>query len=236
MLCLCLGLCLAGSQQDLFDASKSGDLDGVTQALSDGAVVDSVDADGNTALHWASWKGYHAVVKFLLESGAAIDKTDGRPSNTALMKAAYNGKFKAVKALLKAGANIELKNGHGTTSLMNAAAQGHYRVVDALLRNSADVHARDQGGVTAIHKAAWKGHNKIIERLIEAGADVNEKRDDEVTPIMLAMGQHHSTVELLQKHGAELPEMKRVDPSIMNAGKKILEARKGGTSGNRLEL
>ncbi len=174
----------------------------------------------------------------LLNHGAAVDKTDGRPSNTGLHKAAYNGKLKAVKVLLEAGANIEAKNGHGTTALMNAVAQGHYRIVDKLLRSDADVHARDQGGVTAIHKAAWKGRNKIIERLIEAGADVNEKRDDEVTPIMLAMGKHFSTVDLLQAHGAEIPEMKQVDPSIMDAGKKILEAKKaktpfGGNGGHR---
>ena len=217
----CLALLSAvASAGDIHDAAKRDDADGIRQALENAAegAVDSKDADGNSALHWAAWLGKPKAAAALLQAGADVDATDGRPQNTALMKAAYNGASrghdKVISLLLKAGASVGAQNGHGTTALMNAASQGNVKAARLLLEEGgADVHAHDQGGVTALHKAAWGGtdsHNSIIEELAERGADVNRPRADGVTPMMLATGKG-ATVALLESLGAEMPTMKKVD-------------------------
>jgi ankyrin repeat protein len=38
--------------------------------LSQGVDCDAVDANGNTALHWASLLGYETIAQMLVESGA----------------------------------------------------------------------------------------------------------------------------------------------------------------------
>ena len=55
-----------------------------------GVNVNATDDDGNTALYWASKKGYTKIVAMLLEKGADVNATDN-DGNTALYWASNNG-------------------------------------------------------------------------------------------------------------------------------------------------
>jgi len=58
-----------GSQTALALAARRADLDMVNAILSAGTDVDSVDADGWSALRSAAWGGHLAVVSALLAAG-----------------------------------------------------------------------------------------------------------------------------------------------------------------------
>lgn|GEM_PF-2622815 len=60
------------STTPLILAARDGKLDIVQKLHSAGAIVDVVDSDGNTALHWAICNRHFSVVEFLLERGAQI--------------------------------------------------------------------------------------------------------------------------------------------------------------------
>ena len=87
------------------------------------------DSTGWVCLHYASDRGYPAIVILLLAAGANVDKQDD-DGWTPLMLAANNGKIEVVKELLKAGANKKLKSKGGRTAYKVASKEE----IKALLR------------------------------------------------------------------------------------------------------
>ena len=61
----------------------------------------------DTALQSASHRGHEAIVRLLLEKGAAINTQDG----TALQAASFGGHEAIVQLLLEKGAIINTQNG-----------------------------------------------------------------------------------------------------------------------------
>ena len=61
---------IGGSQTALALAARRADLEVVNAIISAGTDVDSVDADGWSALRSAAWGGHLAVVSALLAAGA----------------------------------------------------------------------------------------------------------------------------------------------------------------------
>lgn len=57
----------------LIDAAKAYDVVTMLRLLQEGADVNLVDADGNSALHHAAARGYFEAVRFLVKFGAVID-------------------------------------------------------------------------------------------------------------------------------------------------------------------
>ena len=102
------------------------DLAEAARLKADGADVDSADADGWTALHWAAAEGYGQVVKYLVDGGrgaATVDATDDEGC-TPLWSAAYNGEYQVALALLAAGADLAPKgkaSGGAAMTASNAA-------------------------------------------------------------------------------------------------------------------
>jgi ankyrin repeat protein len=84
----------------------------------------------------AAARGYSEVVEVLLDSGAAIDRTDAS-GRTALMHAVQSGRREAVRALLDRGADANIPSDDGETALDIAPRIGDVSVLKALLAASA---------------------------------------------------------------------------------------------------
>ncbi len=177
------------------------DLEGLRLLLTAGADPNQVNCRGETALHWAVWRGRSArVISMLLDSGAAVDarRNDGR---TAYALALLGGETDIAAMLAKRGANTELSpldrfviefatadpnesdrlplaqpdmaGPPGGERLVPDLAISHRTsAVRALLAAGLPVDARGELGGTALHHACWKGYADVVKILLDHGASL----------------------------------------------------------------
>src|SRR3954471_4649333 len=155
------------------DAAMNGNRDAVGALLKDGADVNTTQADGMTALHWAAQKGDVELAKVLLYVSANLKATTRIGGDTPLLIASKNGDAAMIEALTQAGADANATTTNGTTPLMLASAAGKPAAVQALLEHGADVNAKEAvKGETALTFAAAFGRADVIRVLTAKGADV----------------------------------------------------------------
>src|SRR4051812_3258901 len=155
------------------DAAMNGNREAVKTLLKEGADVNTTQADGMTALHWAAQKGDVELAKMLLYASANLKATTRIGGYTPLLIASKNGDAAMIETLTSAGADANAPTTNGTTPLMLAAAAGKVDAVSALLAHGADVNAKESvKGETALTFAAAFGRADVIRALAKAGADV----------------------------------------------------------------
>jgi len=155
------------------EAAMNGNRDAVRALLKDGADVNTTQADGMTALHWAAQKGDVELAKVLLYASANLKATTRIGGYTPLLIASKNGDAAMIETLTQAGADANVATTNGTTPLMLAAAAGKPAAVTALLDHGADVNAKETvKGETALTFAAALGRADVIRVLAAKGADV----------------------------------------------------------------
>lgn len=82
------------------DAAMRDDRDGVRALLKDGADVNTAQADGMTALHWAAQKHDVELARMLLYAGANVRATTRIGGYTPLLLAAKSGDAPMIDGLL----------------------------------------------------------------------------------------------------------------------------------------
>jgi ankyrin repeat protein len=163
---------VAVAQSPVADAAMKGDEAAVRRLLQEGADANAPQADGATALHWASYRGDDGLALLLLEAGANPSAAN-REGATPLWLAATRGDAKMLTALLNGGADANEELPLGRRPLMLAARSGVVDAVRVLLEHGADPNAKEaERGTTALMQAADQGHADVLSVLIEHGADV----------------------------------------------------------------
>jgi ankyrin repeat protein len=177
------------------------ELAGLRLLLAAGADPNEVNPSGETALHWAIWRGRSAaIVEALLAAGASIDarRQDGR---TAHALATISGQTETAELLAARGANTELSatdNFLGTVATANPeylariiASSPHLTLPDecrhllpefasshrtnavrGLLTAGVPVDSPGELGGTALHWACWRGYPDVVTLLLEHGASL----------------------------------------------------------------
>jgi ankyrin repeat protein len=193
-----------GAKQNIYSAARTGAIRQVEsillQVTDKKKLINTRDEDGALPLHLAASHGQEKMVKFLLHTGADVNKFDrsGYSKKTALHWAALKNYPAIVQLLLDAGANIEAKTNNGKTALMFAAGKGYKGIVQLLLERGADVHARThrKQTTTALTFAAAHGHEDIVRHLLERKADVDSR-----ALTLAARNGHKGIMQLLLAHG-----------------------------------
>lgn len=129
---------VAQSPQDrLWDASMSGDVAAIRQAVADGAALDKVDfrtsRNGRLALNWAAWYNHVPAIEALISLGAPLE-AENITGYSALHHAAESGSLEAAVALLAAGADPSHANGEGRTPGWTARNRGNPEVGELIER------------------------------------------------------------------------------------------------------
>ena len=191
------------------------DSNGVQLLLDAGADPNGANERGDTALHWAVWRGRSAeIITSLLDRGAEVNakREDGR---TPYALAILSGQ-KEIAALLKSrGANTHLSaldqfietstnSGQPLTARSNFSALPEYAqliphlaavhntaAVRALLAAGLPINARGEHGGTALHWACWKGYADLVKLLIDHNASLDIKDHSYNAPP--AGWMHHGT-------------------------------------------
>src|SRR6476659_4225646 len=103
------------------EAAMSGNRDAVRALLKDGADVNTAQADGMTALHWAAQKGDVELARLLLYASANVRATTRIGGYTPLQIARRNGDAAMLRTLVESGSDPNSATTNGTTALMLAA-------------------------------------------------------------------------------------------------------------------
>jgi ankyrin repeat protein len=165
-----------GRDLPLVDAARNADADAVRALLQKGASVNTADADGTTALHWASHRDDVDSADLLIRAGAAVNAANDLGA-TPLWAASLNGSAAMVRRLLLAGANPNAALLLGETPLMVASRSGNPDVVAQLIAKGALVTARAARGQTALMWAVAQRHADVVKVLLAHGADVHARSD-----------------------------------------------------------
>ena len=184
---LSVGVVVFAARPALVDAARHGDRDALRALVQKKVDVNGADADGTTALHWASHRDDLDSAGLLIRAGANVNAATDLGA-TPLWIASQNRSGALVKVLLQAGANPNLALLLGETPLMVASRSGSAEVAGQLLAKGADVNARAARGQTALMWAAAQQHPEVVQVLLANGADVH--RRSEVWSQMVAVPPH----------------------------------------------
>ena len=180
---------------DLPAAAAAGAVQAVERMLELGMAVDSLDAQGASALLHACGAGHREVALRLLDAGADAS-LGARNGMTALGAAVAARREPLVSLLLERGAAVDQRLPGDTTALMVAAAMGYPELVERLLDAGADVQAVDARGRSALHAAAQFGFEsqdslrarRLFDVLLKRSADANRADLEGKTPLLMLLG------------------------------------------------
>ena len=192
---------LATGPLPLIDAVKNVDREAVRSLLKQGANVNAPQADGTTALHWASYRDDLESADLLIRSGANVNARNDLGA-TPLWAACQNGSESMVGRLLTAGANPNAALLLGETPVMVAARSGSPAVVELLAAQGADVNARAARGQTALMWAVAQKHPEVVKVLLANGADIHA-RSDSWTEVMAVPPHGYLEYNRAIPHGSD---------------------------------
>lgn len=103
-----------------------------TFLLGSGAQGHLTDINGDTALHWAAYKGHAELIRLLIHSGMDLEKPDYFGS-TPLHLACLSGNISCVRILCeKSKIGLEPRDKNGKTPLQLARSHRHWEIVRVL--------------------------------------------------------------------------------------------------------
>jgi ankyrin repeat protein len=163
--------------------------------------IDDVDADGRTALSWASARGDMEAVRTLLRF-KADPNTPSYWGQSSLHWAAQNkggNAMSILKALIEGGANVNALDYWNRTALTYVS--GNHPSIESiklLVEQGTALDVRDRRLRTALGYAARIGNFKHVQYLLAQGADPNIADEFNVLPMLEAVRNNfHDILRIL---------------------------------------
>lgn len=198
----------------LVQVAKAGNLSMTKTLLDKGVYVNSVDAQSNTALHYAAASGNKPLLLLLITRGAHIDLLNMK-NEAPINLASATGQVDAFKLLLNQRANLLTRDIDGNTLLHKTRS---YEIAHVLINRGVQVNDRNSSGRTALHCVAdpfsenispssdeIKETPNIATLLIESGAAINARDTCGLTALHLAaMNNQTLTTTVLVENKADI--------------------------------
>jgi len=192
-------------------------------------LVNDINYDNRTAMHFAALGGHLDILKFLLANGGVAHFPD-KNDTTPLLLAVVNGDLEAVQLLAANGASLVHADRQGKTPIYLAAANGYLSIVQWLLKQNQDnylmpetfrefidVNKSDKDGVTPLYVAVGHGHLEVVKLLAERGASVVQAEKHGWTPLFVAAAKGYLLImEWLAKTGASIEQVHTNGDTLMH--------------------
>lgn len=136
-----------------------------------GNSVDKLTHDGRLYIHWAANKGNIELIKYLIDKGSDINRTDDKGA-TALAFAASNGQGNPAvyEVFFNAGVNPNQKYNNGANMLLLAVANdSDLKLTNYLVSKGLSINSTDDLGRTAFDYAARNGNVALLTKLVDKG-------------------------------------------------------------------
>lgn len=156
-------------------------------------AVFATDAQGRTALDWATIRAQQDDMELLIAFGSSPNSMDvfGR---TTILHAVDSRDTGALRIILEAGADPEPQIPEGLfrgNPLTSANLNGLPEMVNLLIKFGAKIDAANPEGLTALHSAAVSQNPECASILLAHGADTEHTSSNGCTPLMTAI-MHNS--------------------------------------------
>lgn len=126
-------------------------------------IVNCLDDQGFSCIHWAAKKGDIELLQLLHEHGAPLNlATSSDAQMLPIHWAASDGVIRSIRFLLDRKQDINAQDANGCTAAVIAAQHNHTSCVIFLCKNGCDMGIVDNNGDTALHWAAYKGHTEMV--------------------------------------------------------------------------
>lgn len=133
-------------------------------------LVNLIDTNGNTAMHYAVSHGNYDVVSILLDSKVCNVNQKNNAGYTCVMLVSLAtlimSEHRNVVHRLFVLSDVNLKAKNCQTALMLAVSHGNVEMVQMLLEAGAEINIQDEDGSTALMCAAEHGHIDIVKILL----------------------------------------------------------------------
>jgi ankyrin repeat protein len=203
----------------------------------DAAAINIANEHGNTALHFAAWRGYEDIIRTLLERGATGICTKNKSGETSLTLSAGHSHF-AISLLLISrvsnGAELNHSNVHGSTPLHFVAERGNYEVAKALIQHGARPSLELQeknGGETPLTFAVGQSRLDIAQLFIEncSRAAIRQQNKHGNNALHFATWKNHAKLipALLEQGGVDqigIPNENKENPLTLAVYHRALES------------
>ncbi len=136
-----------------------------------GAIVDQVNVNNWTALHFAVLNEHHEVVQLFMEKGNANVNAKDKNGDTCLHFASGLGYRRMLYELIEYGADVNEVNDNGESPLHLALTYGRLSIAEMLINNGTDIDQVTNYGMRPIDIAAKKGYTEVMEMLVKKQAE-----------------------------------------------------------------
>ncbi|KAF2074666.1 hypothetical protein CYY_004016 [Polysphondylium violaceum] len=136
-------------------------------------LLSAGDECGNTALHWAAYKKYYEIAKYLLSAGADPNIPNTDELQTPFHWACIGGNAYLVKYMLNNGGDPHLQDKRGYNSMLHAVQYNEINIVRYLIEKGVSIDSPDFLNKTSLHWAAYQGHTQLLLFLVNKGASVH---------------------------------------------------------------
>lgn len=168
-------------------------------------------------LHLACLNGTRDTAEWLLDIGAAIDKS-GWTGATPLHLACEKGHIEIITVLHSRFANLHKRDDRSNTPILHSCLWAQPESLDILVRCGSNLSDVDDRGRTCFHNAVWCNQGfldmlkDVFQILLGRGANINQSDNLGYSPLYIAcMWQEFKHVECLLDLGADIDQKGSLD-------------------------